>query len=143
MAEIRVTRTVRIPEHELEFRTARAGGPGGQGVNTTDSKVELRFQLADSPYLTAEQEALARRRLSNRLTNDGILIVRASGRRSQQRNRRAAIYRFRELLAEAIAPPKPRRRTRPSRGARRRRLADKRHRSEIKRLRRDPEIPRE
>lgn len=141
MGEIRVTRTVRIPEHALDFRTARSGGPGGQGVNTTDSKVELRFDLEGSPYLTAEQKGLARHRLSNRLTSDGILIVRSSERRSQHRNRRTAIYRFRTILAEAIAPPKPRRRTRPPRSARRRRLADKRHRSEIKRLRKSPEPP--
>lgn len=141
MSEIRVSRSVRIPEHALEFRTARASGPGGQGVNTTDSKVELRFDLAGSPYLTAEQKALATRRLSSRLTGDGVLIVRASDRRSQHRNRRAAIYRFRELLADAIAPPTPRRRTRPPRSARRRRLDDKRHRAEVKRLRRSPDPP--
>ncbi|MDT7715978.1 MAG: ribosome-associated protein [Pseudonocardiales bacterium] len=125
-----------IPERELGWRFSRSGGPGGQGVNTTDSRVELLFDVAASTTLTEQQRARVLQRLSNRLV-DGVLTVVASEYRSQLRNREAARARLAAMLRAALAPDPPTRRpTRPSRAARERRLADKRRRMLIKRLRR-------
>ncbi|MDT7596702.1 MAG: ribosome-associated protein [Pseudonocardiales bacterium] len=125
-----------IPERELGWRFSRSGGPGGQGVNTTDSRVELIFDVAASTALTEDQRARVLQRLSNRLV-DGVLTVAASEYRSQLRNRDAARARLDAMLRAALAPDLPTRRpTRPSRAARERRLADKRRRMLIKRLRR-------
>ena len=125
-----------IPERELGWRFSRSGGPGGQGVNTTDSRVELIFDVAASTTLTEEQRARVLQRLSNRLV-DGVLTVVASEYRSQLRNRDAARARLAAMLRAALAPDPPTRRpTRPSRAARERRLADKRRRMLITRLRR-------
>jgi ribosome-associated protein len=127
---------VLIPERELGWRFSRSGGPGGQGVNTTDSRVELIFDVAASTTLTEEQRARVLQRLSNRLV-DGVLTVVASEYRSQLRNRDAARARLAAMLRAALTPDPPTRRpTRPSRAARERRLADKRRRMLIKRLRR-------
>ena len=139
MAEvIRVTGEVAIPVDELEFRVSRSSGPGGQGVNTTDSRVELRFDLAGSPSLDPQAKARALRRLGRRVDASGVVRVVASAQRSQLANRRAAVERFAELLATALAVPKARRRTRPSATARAARVAAKRHRSATKRLRGRP-----
>lgn len=127
-----------VPDAELEWRVARSGGPGGQHVNTTESKAELRWNIAESAVLTETQRQRLIERLSARLTSDGTLILHGSQYRSQYRNRQAVVARFRAMVEAALAPPKTRRRTRPSRGARQRRLQDKRYRSEIKRSRRDP-----
>lgn len=125
-----------IPERELGWRFSRSGGPGGQGVNTTDSRVELIFDVTASTTLTEQQRARVLQRLSNRLV-DGVLTVVASEYRSQLRNRDAARARLAAMLRAALAPDPPTRRpTRPSRAARERRLADKRRRMVIKRLRR-------
>lgn len=125
-----------IPERELGWRFSRSGGPGGQGVNTTDSRVELIFDVTASTTLTEQQRARVLQRLSNRLV-DGVLTVVASEYRSQLRNRDAARARLAAMLRAALAPDPPTRRpTRPSRAARERRLADKRRRMLIKRLRR-------
>jgi ribosome-associated protein len=127
---------VLIPERELGWRFSRSGGPGGQGVNTTDSRVELIFDVAASTTLTEQQRARVLQRLSNRLV-DGVLTVVASEYRSQLRNRDAARARLAAMLRAALAPEPPTRQpTRPSRAARERRLADKRRRMLIKRLRR-------
>ena len=134
---ITVTASIVIPERELGWRFSRASGPGGQGVNTTDSRVELSFDVAATTALSPELKARALRRLAPRLTR-GVLTVVAAEHRSQLRNRDAAADRLARLLREAIAPPPRRRRpTKPSRGAVERRLAAKRHRSAVKRLRRD------
>ena len=131
-----VTRDVVVPAAALQWRFSRAGGPGGQGVNTTDSRVELIFDVAASTALTEDQRARVLQRLSNRLV-DGILTVVASEYRSQLRNRDAARARLDAMLRAALAPDLPTRRpTRQSRAARERRLADKRRRMLIKRLRR-------
>jgi ribosome-associated protein len=127
---------VLIPERELGWRFSRSSGPGGQGVNTTDSRVELIFDVAASTTLTEQQRARVLQRLSNRLV-DGVLTVVASEYRSQLRNRDAARARLTAMLRAALAPDPPTRRpTRPSRAARERRLADKRRRMLLKRLRR-------
>ena len=114
----------------------RAGGPGGQGVNTTDSRVELIFDVAASTAFTPAQRDRILQRLSGRLI-DGVLTIVASEYRSQLRNREAARVRLAAMLRQALAPDPPTRRpTRPSRAARERRLADKRHRTVTKQLRR-------
>jgi ribosome-associated protein len=125
-----------IPPEDLSWRFSRSPGPGGQSVNTTESRVELSFDLAGTEVLPPDLKARALRALAGRLT-DGVITVTASEHRSQLRNREAAAERLSALLTEATAPPPPPRRpTRPSRAARERRLADKQRRSEVKRLRR-------
>jgi len=138
---VRVSPEVTIPVAELEFRASRASGPGGQGVNTTDSRVELRFDLAGSPSLDPEAKERALRRLGPRVDTGGVLRVVAQAQRSQLANRRAAVERFTELLSAALATPRPRRPTRPSRAAAARRVESKRRRSATKRLRGRPPGP--
>jgi len=134
---IRITPDLAVDDAEVALSFTRSGGPGGQHVNTTSTKVELRFDVARSPSLTPAQRARALQRLAPRLTAEGILVLQASEERSQTRNREAALARFAALLGDALAPPPPRRRpTRPSAGARRRRLDDKRRTGERKALRR-------
>ncbi len=134
---VQVTDTITIPDSELHWRFSRSSGPGGQGVNTTDSRVELVFDLASTKAIPAPLVQRALTRLSGRIV-EGRLTVTASQFRSQLRNRQAAAERLAELLRKAIAaPPAKRKATKPSRGAKRRRLEAKRRRSEIKRLRRD------
>lgn len=129
---------VDIPERELRWRFSRSSGPGGQGVNTADSRVELSFDVARSRVLADDQRARAVRRLGGRLT-DGVLTIVASEHRSQLQNRRAARERLADLLADALAPDPPTRRpTRPSARARRRRVDDKQRRGATKRLRDRP-----
>ncbi len=130
--------TVTVPESELHWRFSRAGGPGGQGVNTTDSRVELSFDVTASSTLDEAQRQRVLERLDNRLAG-GMLTVVASEHRSQRRNRTTARARLAALLRDALAPdPPPRRATRPSRAARERRVQAKHRRGEIKRLRRPP-----
>jgi len=125
-----------IPPDELSWRFSRSPGPGGQSVNTSESRVELSFDLAGSDALPPALKERALRALAGRMSG-GVITVTASEHRSQLRNREAAADRMSALLTEATAPPpRPRRPTRPSRAARERRLADKQRRSEIKRLRR-------
>jgi ribosome-associated protein len=139
MAEvIRVTPEVAIPVSELEFRASRASGPGGQGVNSTDSRVELRFDLVGSPSLPPDAKARALRRLGRRVDSSGTVRVVAQAQRSQLANRRAATERLAELLAAALAAPRPRRPTRPGRAAEARRVQAKRRRAATKSLRRPP-----
>lgn len=127
-----------IPAEELHWRFSRAGGPGGQSVNTTDSKVELVFDLGATEALPPVLRARAEQRLADRLV-EGRLSVVASEHRSQWRNRQAALARLRSVLVDATAPPsRPRRPTRPTLAARRRRVEDKRGRGSLKRLRRRP-----
>ena len=138
---IRVTPEVAVPVAELEFRASRASGPGGQGVNTTDSRVELRFDLAGSPSLPPEAKERALRRLGPRLDSGGVLRVVAQAQRSQLANRRAAMERFAELLAAALYTPRPRRPTRPTRAAAARRGETKRRRAATKPHRDPPRRP--
>jgi ribosome-associated protein len=139
MADLQLRRGVLVPEAELDLRAVRSGGPGGQSVNTTDSKVELRWDLNATRALTSEQRERVRERLAPRLTDDGVLILRGSEHKSQLRNREAVLGRFRALVGEALEPPKPRRRTRPTRASKERRLRTKKHRGELKQLRKRPE----
>ncbi|MDP8907733.1 MAG: aminoacyl-tRNA hydrolase [Chloroflexota bacterium] len=125
-----------VPAAELDWRFSRSSGPGGQSVNTTDSRVELSWDVASSQALSPVERRRALERLAGRLV-DGVLTVEASEHRSQLRNRAAAAQRLATLVAQAIAPPPPpRRATRPSKAAQERRIAEKKRRSETKRLRR-------
>jgi len=130
-----VTPDLVIPDAELEERFSRASGPGGQGVNTTDSRVELSFDLAQSPSVPNDLRERMLERLAQRLV-DGVVTVVAQEHRAQLANRRAARERLAQLLREAATPPAPPRRpTRPTRAAKERRLEDKRRRGETKRTR--------
>jgi ribosome-associated protein len=131
-------RGVEIPATELAWRFSRSSGPGGQSVNTADSRVELSFDVRGSAVLPDQLRERLLQRLAHRLV-DGVLTIAASEYRSQHRNREAARARLVELLTEAGAPPPPRRRpTRPTRGSKERRLAGKKRRGETKALRRRP-----
>lgn len=130
-----VVRGITIPPDQLSWRFSRSPGPGGQSVNTADTRVELSFDLAASQLLPPALKDRALRALEDRLAG-GVLTVTASEYRSQLRNREAAAARLAALLTEATAPPpKERRPTRPGRAAVERRLADKQRRSQLKRLR--------
>ncbi|HWM59273.1 MAG TPA: alternative ribosome rescue aminoacyl-tRNA hydrolase ArfB [Pseudonocardia sp.] len=137
--DLHVRGSLVLPERELHWRFSRASGPGGQGVNTTDSRVELSFDLARSPSVPESVRARALPRLAGRLV-DGVLTVVAAEHRSQLRNRAAARERLAAALRAAIAPDPPRRRpTRPSMSARRRRMDSKARRGQLKRLRGRPD----
>jgi ribosome-associated protein len=125
-----------IPAGELSFAFARSGGPGGQNVNKVASKVELRWHPGSSTALHPDDRAWLLERLANRLTGDGTLIVTSTLTRDQLKNRDDATSKLALIVRAALDRPKQRRPTRPSRSAKRRRVADKRHRSEVKRNRR-------
>jgi ribosome-associated protein len=134
--DLRVNSWLAIPAGELHERFSRSSGPGGQSVNTTDSRVELSFDVGRSPSLPRHVRERALQRLATRLA-DGVVTVSASGERSQLMNREAARARLASLLRDAVAPPPPPRvATKPSRGARERRLESKRRRAQVKRNRR-------
>jgi len=130
-----IPRGLSVPAAELVERFSRSPGPGGQSVNTADSRVELVYDVARSTALTEPRRRRAVERLAGRLV-DGSLVVVASEHRSQHRNRVAARERLAALLREALAPPPPPRRpTNPTRGSQRRRLEAKKQRGETKALR--------
>lgn len=134
--DLKITDRVVIPDSELRERFSRSSGPGGQGVNTTDSRVELSFDVERSQAIPDELRDRVLERLGQRLTG-GVLTVAASEHRAQLSNREAARERLAALLREALAPPPPPRRpTKMSKGAKQRRLQAKKHRSAIKQLRR-------
>ncbi|QEV99424.1 aminoacyl-tRNA hydrolase [Microbacterium caowuchunii] len=136
---LRVTSRLTIAESELTWRFSRSSGPGGQGVNTTDSRVELAWDATASESLTPLQRERILDRLADRLVG-GVLTITASEHRAQARNRDAARERLAALVAEAVRPPAaPRRATKPTRGAKERRLTAKKQRTDTKRLRRRPE----
>ena len=134
--DLRVNGWLLIPSRELHERFSRSSGPGGQSVNTADSRVELSFDVQRSSALPEWARARMAERLAGRLV-DGVLTVAASEQRSQLANRQGARARLAALLRDAVAPPqRPRVPTRPSRGANERRLEAKHNRSAIKRARR-------
>lgn len=126
---------VAIPLSELSFRYARSSGPGGQHVQRTETKVELLFDLVNSPSLNESQRQLAMSRLGTRLDQNGMLHLTSQAGRSQLDNRADVIERFQRLLAAALRPLKARRPTRPTTSARQQRLEGKRKRGQAKRLR--------
>ncbi len=124
-------RRLPLPESEMTWRFSRSSGAGGQHVNTTDTRVELIWSLDDTTVLSPAQKELAATRLSNRMV-DGTITVVSSQYRSQHRNREAARVRLEELVTQAIIPPRPRHRTKPSRGSTQRRLDAKKRRGSLK-----------
>lgn len=136
--DLRVSADVVLPANALTWRFSRSSGPGGQGVNTADSRVELLVDLAEAPGIPADARARLLERVPG-LLGGARVSVTASEHRSQRRNREAARRRLAALLRDALLPDPPARRARrPSRGARLRRLEDKRHHSQRKALRRSP-----
>lgn len=136
MDDLRVNDHVTIPADELAVAFSRSGGPGGQNVNKVSSKVELRWRPAATRALSALDRDLVVAKLAGRLTTDGDLIVVSTLTRDQLQNRADALTKLAAIVRGALHRPKPRKKTRPSRGAKERRLRAKRARSEIKRGRR-------
>lgn len=124
-----------IPRAELGYKATRSGGPGGQHVNTSSSRVELTWNVQNSPSITDEQRALIQARLANRISGEGVLLIAASDERSQHQNKELVTERFAELIRRALVVPKARRKTRMPRAAKEARLKDKKQRSATKRSR--------
>jgi ribosome-associated protein len=134
---IKVTNDLAIPEDEIQMKFIRSSGPGGQNVNKVSTAVQLRFNVIDSSTLPADIQERLLNLAANRITEDGILIIEASQYRSQERNRQAAVERLVALIQEAAKEPSVRRETKPPLHSKERRLENKRHRSRIKRLRKN------
>jgi ribosome-associated protein len=134
-APIWVTGSLTLDPSEIEESFVRATGPGGQHVNTTSTAVQLRFDVRHSPSLTDDVRHRLERLAGRRLTRDGVIVLVAQGQRSQKRNREEALDRLVALVREAARPPVPRKKTRVSKAAKRRRVDDKKHHGAIKSLR--------
>lgn len=131
-------RHIQIPDSELRWQFSRSSGPGGQHVNTSDTRVELRWSLPQTTVLSDNERARAQQVLSNRLDDDGFISITDATTRSQFRNRQSAKQRLEKLVSAAIVPPKNRRPARPSRSSIKAMSERKRQRSELKKLRRPP-----
>jgi ribosome-associated protein len=138
---LEITPDLRLPLAELEYRASRSGGPGGQHVNTSSTRIEIWWDVAGSPSLSPEQRAQLLERLRTRLDSTGRLRLVSSGTRSQLRNREDATERLRSVVATALAIRKKRKPTKPSRAAKSARLEAKRRRAATKRRRRLPGDP--
>ncbi len=136
MSDLVVTPRLTIPAGELEIAFARSGGPGGQNVNKVSSKVDLRWSPVTSEVLSEVERALLLDKLKNRLTNDGVLIVTSTKTRDQLKNREDARDKLVLIVKAALDRPKPRKATKPSKRAKARRIANKKHVSEKKNNRR-------
>jgi ribosome-associated protein len=139
-ALLEVNDELSIPLAELNYRATRSGGPGGQHVNTSSTKVELEYDVAGSAALSDAQRARISERLANRIDGSGILRLASSASRSQHQNREDVTQRLARLLADALKEQKPRRRTKVPRAAKEARLKSKKQRAETKR-RRGPVAP--
>ena len=135
---LKVNDGIVIPGSELRFTASRSGGPGGQHVNKTSSRVTLHWDLSNTVALNSQQRARVMRRLRNRLTRDGNVLVHVDDNRSQHRNKEIARQRLAEVVAKALEERKKRIPTSASKGAKKRRLETKKRRSSIKRLRQTP-----
>lgn len=133
---LNITPELAIPRSELQYRATRSGGPGGQHVNTSSTRIELLWDLEQSRAISAEQRDRLRQRLASRLDSDGMVRVVASDRRSQNQNRKEADERLAALIKHALHVPKKRRPTKPTRAAKERRISEKKKLSEKKRNRR-------
>ena len=139
MQDLTINKQLVIPAAELNMTADRSGGPGGQHVNKTSSRVRLEWSVADSAVLTEQQRARLLVKLASYMTKDGVMHVSSSDTRSQHRNREEARKRLVALVRSGLKKPKPRKKTRQSRASHRRRLEAKKRRSEIKRSRRNPQ----
>ena len=140
MAAVRVNRSLEIPESELETTFSTSGGPGGQHANKSSTRVELRWNVADSGVLGPRQRARLLDKLGHRIDSKGVLRVISDAHRSQLRNRIEVEKRLADIVAAALKKEKPRRKTQPSKAAKEKRLQQKRRRSELKKSRRlDPD----
>jgi ribosome-associated protein len=132
---LRINDELSVPESELTFKATRSGGPGGQHVNTTATRVELTWDVSASPSLTDAQRARILNRLENRIDSRGVLRIVEGGSRSQNQNREAVRDRFVALLAGALKRRRPRKKTRLPRAAKEKRLREKKKQGEKKKLR--------
>ena len=123
---------VNIPVSELVFTASRSSGPGGQHVNTTDTRIQVRWNVLESAALNESERALVLKNLASRVTEAGDLILAADTHRSQRRNRDEVTQRLAVLVREALIPPKPRKKTKPSRASKEKRLDEKRKKSRTK-----------
>ena len=139
IAMVQIAPGVAIPEEELEERFIQSGGPGGQNVNKVATTVQLRFDAAGSPSLAPDVCRRLLRIAGTRVTSDGELVITARRFRTQEANRRDARERLAALVAQALAEPRPRHATSPTRAARERRLQDKARRATVKRHRAQPD----
>lgn len=121
-----------IPRGELTYRATRAGGPGGQHVNTSSTKVELSWDVQGSPSLADDQRRRISEKLATRIAEDGVLRLTSAGSRSQHQNKEDVTERFGRMIEQALRIPKPRRKTKPSRASKEARLKSKKKRSETK-----------
>lgn len=124
-----------IPRDELELKATRSGGPGGQHVNTSSTRIELVWNVTTSPSLWEDERARLLEKLAHRLDSDGRLRIVAQGERSQLQNREAAVARFAEVVAKALVVPKRRKPTRPTKASKEKRLEEKKQRGALKRER--------
>lgn len=138
---LEITPALRLPLSELDYRASRSGGPGGQHVNTSSTRIEVWWDVAVSPSLSPEQRAQLLERLGPRLDSSGRLRLVSSGSRSQLRNREDVTERLRSVVAAALAVRKKRKATKPSRAAKQARLEAKRRRAVVKQRRRPPPSP--
>jgi ribosome-associated protein len=134
-----ITDTIQVPDEELSFTFARSGGPGGQNVNKVASKAILHWNLTTNTTLPAEVKDRLCRHYAKRLTNEGAMVIHGQRFRDQAKNIDDCRARLREMILQALHPPRPRKATRPSKGSKLRRLAAKRKQSERKARRRKPE----
>lgn len=135
-----VTPSLSIADHELVYQASRSGGPGGQHVNTSSTRIELWWDVAGSSSLTEAQRHLLLTRLKSRLDTTGRLRLVSSGSRSQLKNRRDVTERLQQLIESALVIPRKRKKTRPSKAAKERRLATKKKQGEKKARRRKPDV---
>ena len=129
-----------IPGHELEFQASLSGGPGGQHVNKTHSRITLRWHLESSAALSDGQRTYLRTRISSRITNAGFVVVHCDKHRSQHRNMQGARGQLKELIYNGLQRPKKRRPTKPTRASQRKRVDGKKKRGDVKKNRRKPRL---
>ena len=127
-------------EKELKFNTSRSGGPGGQHANKVETSVELRFDISNSSSLSRQEKRRLFKKLTNKITKEGVIIITAENSRSQPKNKEAALEKFFTLVEEALKVPKKRKPTKPSKAAKERRLKEKKKHGEKKSYRKPPNV---